>query len=355
MINIQQSFKFESEEIHMNNITTLGIDLAKNVFQLHGVDVQGTVVLKKRLKRFELSEFIANLPACLIGMEACGSSHYWARKFQSFGHTVKLMSPQFVKPYVKSNKSDEKDSEAICEAVTRPNMRFVQIKQPEQQDMQCLHRIRSQCIKNRTALANQIRGLLAEYGIIFSKQIQNIKKLLPDIITDQTNELGDYAKILFRELYEDFIKLDQRIKQYDQKIIALSKINKDCQRLEKIPGVGVLCATALVAAISDPTLFKNGRELSAWIGLVPRQSSSGNKQNLLGISKRGDQYLRSLFIHGARAVLFNTKNKENPRYKWLLALKERKGVNKAVVALANKNVRTAWALLAKKEDYKDVA
>ena len=285
-------------------------------------------------------------------MEACGGSHYWARKFQSFGHTVRLISPQFVKPYVKSNKNDEKDAEAICEAVTRPNMRFVQIKQPEQQDMQCLHRIRSQCIKNRTALANQIRGLLSEYGIVFSKQLQNINKKLPDIIADETNTISDYARRLFAELYEDFVMLNQRIKQYDQKIVVLSKTNENCQRIEKIPGVGVLSATAIVAAISDPTLFKNGRELSAWLGLVPRQSSSGGKQQLLDISKRGDKYLRCLLIHGARAVIYKAKYLENPIHKWIVNLKNSKGANKAAVALANKNARIIWALLAKQQAYK---
>lgn len=242
--------------------------------------------------------------------------------------------------------------EAICEAVARPNMRFVQIKQPEQQDMQCLHRIRSQCIKNRTALANQIRGLLSEYGIVFSKQLQNINKKLPDILADETNAISDYARSLFAELYEDFVMLNQRIKRYDQKIIALSKTNKNCQLIEKIPGVGVLCATAIVAAISDPTLFKNGRELSAWLGLVPRQSSSGGKQQLLGISKRGDKYLRCLLIHGARAVIYKAKDLENPTHKWIINLKNSKGANKAAVALANKNARIIWALLAKQQAYK---
>lgn len=334
------------------NITTLGIDLAKNIFQLHGVNIEGKVMLKKKISRLALAEFIAQLPKCLIGMEACASSHYWARKFQSFGHTVKLISPQFVKPYVKSNKNDEKDAEAICEAVTRPNMRFVQIKQPDQQDMQCLHRIRSQSIKNRTALANQIRGLLSEYGIVFSKQISNINKKLPDIIADETSIISNYARNLFAELYEDFIMLNQRIKRYDQKISALSKANANCQLIEKIPGVGILSATAIVAAISDPGLFKNGRELSAWLGLVPRQSSSGGKQHLLGISKRGDPYIRSLLVHGARTVIYKTKNLENPTYKWVMDLKNRKGINKAVVALANKNARTIWALLAKQQEYK---
>jgi transposase len=336
------------------NITTLGIDLAKNIFQLHGVDTEGKVILKKRLPRSELTEFIAQLPACLIGLEACGSSHYWARKFQSFGHTVKLMSPSFVKAYVKSNKNDKNDSEAICEAVSRPNMRFVQIKKQHQQDMQCLHRIRSQFIKNRTALVNQIRGLLAEYGITFSKEINNVKKSLPNIIDDKDNILSDYARELFKELNEDFFKLNNRIKIYDQKVVDLAKNNKDCKRLEKIPGIGVLCATALCASISDPHLFKNGRELAAWLGLVPRQASSGNKQRLLSISKRGDKYLRSLLIHGARAVIYRAKDLENPVHKWVINLKQRKGVNKAAVALANKNARVAWALLAKQADYKVV-
>ena len=337
------------------NVTTLGIDLAKNVFQVHGVDGQGKVVLRKRLSRLELGGFIAKLSPCLIGMEACGSSHYWARKFIAFGHQVKLMSPQFVKPYVKSNKNDANDSEAICEAVTRPNMRFVPIKQLEQQDMQSLHRIRSQLIANRTALANQIRGLLAEYGIIFSKEIQNVRKKLPEIIGEENGELSDFFRSLIAGLYNDFIALDKRIASCDKKITLLFNENEKCKRIAKIPGIGVIGATALISAISDPRIFKNGRELSAWIGLVPRQSSSGNRQTLLGISKRGDKYLRCLLIHGARAVLYKTAGKTDSLSCWITRLKERRGTNKACVALANKKSRVVWALLAKEEKYRHAA
>jgi transposase len=334
------------------DITTMGIDLAKNVFQLHGVDVQGKTVLKKRLSRTELSEFVAKLPSCLIGIEACASSHYWARKFTALGHEVKMISPQFVKPYVKASKNDANDAEAICEAVSRSNMRFVPIKQIEQQDMQCLHRVRSQLIQNRTALVNQIRGLLAEYGIVFSKQIQNFRKKLPEIIDSQDNGLSDFSRSLFSELYEDFKVLDKRILSCDQKLVALFKANEKYQRVADVPGIGVITATALVAAIGDSRLFKSGRELSAWLGLVPGQSSSGNKQRLLGITKRGDPYIRHLLIHGARAVMSRAKDKEDTRSRWLISLKERRGTNKASVALANKNVRIVWALLAKNEVYR---
>ncbi len=319
------------------------------------VDAQGKVTLKKRLSRSALPEFVAKLPPCLIGIEACGSSHYWARKFIAYGHSVKMMSPQFVKPYVKGNKTDQNDAEAICEAVTRPNMRFVPIKQIEQQDMQSLHRMRSQSMKNRTALANQIRGLLAEYGIIFSKQIQNIRNQLPTIIDDRENDLSDFSRALFSGLYNDFLVLDKRIKEYDRKIDMLFKSDERCKRIEKIPGIGVICATAIVSAIGDPSLFKSGRELSAWLWLVPRQCSNGNKQNLLGISKRGDCYLRSLLIHGARSVLYRMHDKENLRNQWAIRLKERRGTNKACVAIANKNARIIWALLAKNEDYRYAA
>jgi len=337
------------------DIVTLGIDLAKNIFQLHGVNSAGKVTLRKRLTRTELPEFIATLPVCLIGIEACGSSHYWARKLMSYGHTVKMMSPQFVKPYVKSNKSDRNDAEAICEAVTRPNMRFVPVKEIKQQDTQSLHRMRSQVIKNRTALCNQIRGLLAEYGIVISKQIQNVRSQLPTILDDKGNELSEFSRELFLDLYNDFVALDKRVSEYDKKLHALFEQSEACKRIEKIPGIGEVTATAIVSAISDAKLFKNGRELSAWLGLVPRQNSSGNKQKLLGISKRGDNYLRALLVHGARSVLYRMKDKENPKNRWALSLKERRGSNKACVAIANKNARVIWALLSRNEEYKYAA
>jgi transposase len=337
------------------NVTVLGLDLAKRVFQLHGVDKEGKTILRKRLSRGELAEFIAKLPPCLIGMEACGSAHYWGRKFQSFGHTVKLINPAFVKPYVKTHKNDYNDSEAICEAVNRPNMRFVPIKKIEQQDVLCLHRIREQLVKSRTALANQIRGLLSEYGVIFSKQIHNIRKLLPSLLEDKEVELSDFARTFFHELYEDFIILDKRIKSCEAKIEALFKAEKRYQRISEIPGIGVLTATALVASIGDPKMFKNGRAMSAWLGLVPRQASSGNKQVLMGITKRGDCYLRKLLVHGARSVILHANNKKDPRSRWILQLRERKGMNKTAVALANKNARVVWALLAHNKDYQQAA
>jgi transposase len=337
------------------NVTILAIDLAKRVFQLHGINTEGKAVLKKRLARSELVEFIAKLPPCLIGMEACGTAHYWGRKFKSLGHEVRLINPAFVKPYVKSNKNDYNDSEAICEAMTRPTMRFVPIKSIGQQDIQSLHRMREQLVCNRTALANQIRGLLSEYGVVFPKEIQNVRKKLPTTLDDIQNELSDFSRGLFKELYEDFVYLDKRIKTCDARIALIFKADKRCQRIGEIPGIGVISATALIAAIGDPKMFKNGRGLSAWIGLVPRQASSGGKNVLLGISKRGDRYLRKLLIHGARSVVLRVKDKEDKMSQWITQLKNRRGMNKTVVAVANKNARMVWALLAKDKDYQQAA
>ena len=337
------------------NIKFLGVDLAKRVFQLHGINAEGEVVLKKRLNQKGLIEFIAKMPTCFIGMEACSTSHYWARKFKVLGHEVKLINPAFVKPYVKSNKNDEKDSEAICEAMTRPSMRFVQIKSIEQQDLQALHRIREQLISNRTALANQIRGLLSEYGIVLPQEIQNVRKLLPTVLDDASNELTNFSRSLFQELYVDFSYLDNRIKSCDAKIAALFKSDERCQRIGDIPGVGNITATALISAIGDLNTFKNGRAFSAWIGLVPKQASSGQKQILKGISKRGNSYLRKLLIHDARSIVFRTKDKTDQRSLWIEQLKNRRGMNKAIVAVANKNARIIWALLAKNERYREAA
>ncbi|MCE3231569.1 MAG: transposase, partial [Alphaproteobacteria bacterium] len=321
---------------------------AKRVFQLHGVDSKGKVVLKKRLGRDALAKFIANLPPCLIGMEACSGSSYWARKFQSYGHEVKLMSPQYVKPYVKTNKTDANDSEAICEAVTRPNMRFVSIKSAEQQDIQSVHRYRQRVVEQRTALANQIRGLLAEYGIVIAQGIGNLRRKLPEVLEEENNELTSLSREIFTQLYEDLRSIDQKVKALDKRIEILCQQSKDCQRVAQIEGIGPLTATALVAAIGDVTVFKNGRHLAAWLGLVPRECSSGNKRMLLGISKRGDRYLRTLLIHGARSFISFAK-KRSP---WLEAMIKRCGKQKAYVALANKNARVVWALLAKQVDYK---
>lgn len=333
------------------NINVLGIDLAKNVFQLHGIDATGKTVLRKKLMRAKLAEFIMQLPPCLIGMEACSSSHYWARKFQQWGHEVRLMSPQFVKPYVKSNKNDPNDAEAICEAVTRPSMRFVAIKSIEQQDIQAIHRIRSGLVQRRTALANQIRGLLGEYGVIVPQGIKKLNKQLPFILEDAENGLTDLARELFADLYEQLKEINKQVKKYDVKLEQLSNHSEVCKRLTQIPGIGAISATAIAASVGDAKVFKNGRQMAAWLGLIPRQHSSGGKQILLGISKRGDTYLRTLLIHGARAVLSRVNKTEKTQNKWLSNLIERRGNNKACVALANKNARIIWALMAKGTDY----
>ena len=327
-------------------ITTVGIDLAKNVMQVHGVDAHGKAVLKKQLKRIQLAPFFANLPPCVIGMEACSSSHYWARKLQGYGHTVKLMAPQFVKPYVKTNKNDVADAEAICEAVSRPTMRFVPIKSGEQQAVLSLHRARQGFVKARTAQANQIRGLLSEYGIVLPQGISHLSKRLPQILEDAANDLPGVFRRLLVRLGEHFKELDRQVTELEAQIQLWHRESEASQRLAKIPGVGPITASALVASIGDAKAFVNGRQLAAWLGLGPRQHSSGGKPLLLGISKRGDTYLRTLLILGARAVLRVAERQSGYQASWLARLLERRNSNVAAVALANKNARTVWALLA---------
>ncbi len=333
-------------------IKTIGIDLAKSIFHLHGADGQGEVVTRKRLSRSKLAEFMAQLTPCLVAMEACGGSHYWARKFQAMGHDVRLISPQFVKPYVKSNKNDMADAEAICEAVQRPTMRFVPIKSIEQQDILSIHRAREQVVRRRTAQGNQIRGLLMEYGLVIPKGMRTLHVHLPDILADADNELTLMFRELLQGLWEELINLDNHIATYDQQIKTLSEQSAVCKRLMTIPGIGPMVATALVASVSDGKAFKNGREMAAWLGLVARQHSTGGKPRLLGISKRGDVYLRKLLIHGARAALRWADKKHDKRSMWVTALKERRGQNIAAVALANKIVRTAWVLITRDKEYR---
>lgn len=335
----------------MKNIKVLGIDLAKNVFQLHGTDAQGKCVLRKRLTREKLVEFVSNISPCLIGIEACGSGHYWGRIFKNAGHQVKMMSPQFVKPYVKSNKNDRNDAAGIAEAVTRPDMRFVPIKTQEQQDMLLTHRARELAVKQRTAQANQLRGLLMEYGIILAKGIRNLKTI-SQLLEDNQTKLTTQSKMIFERLYEQFKIYDQQVKHYDAEIEIAAHQDIRCREIMKIEGVGPLTASATVATIGDAKLFKNGREVAAWLGLVPQQHSSGNKTRLSGISKRGDRYIRTLLIHGARAALKCCDNKTNKRSVWLTNKKNRSGYNIAAVALANKNARIIWAMLATGECYR---
>jgi transposase len=333
-------------------IKVLGIDLAKQSFQVHGVNQIGQVVFRKTLNREKLLECVVQLKPCLIGMEACGGAHDFARKFQEYGHTVRLMAPQFVKPYVKSNKNDRADAEAICEAVQRPNMRFVPIKSVDQQDLQSLHRVRSMVIAHRTALINQIRGLLVEYGIIIPKGASHVRSHLPDILADTANGLTAEMRELLTGLSSELQHLDECVGEHDAKVKMIATHHPVCLVLLAIPGIGPLIATALVASVGDPSVFKSGREMAAWLGLVPRQHSTGGKDRLLGISKRGDVYLRTLLIHGARAAIRVADKKEDWRSHWMVDLMARRGENIAAVALANKNVRIAWALLTKGEEYR---
>ena len=326
-------------------VTTIGIDLAKAVFQIHGVDDRGKVVVRKQLKRTDMATYFANLEPCLIGMEACGSAHYWARKLESYGHTVKLMAPQFVKPYVKTNKNDMADAEAICEAVSRPNMRFVATKTVEQQAILSVHRARQGFVKARTAQGNQIRGLLSEFGIVIPQGIRSITKQVPEILEDGENGLPGTMRNLIERLTENLKEMDRQVKELEAQIQQWHREHEASRKLAEIPGLGPLTASAVVATVGDAREFKNGRQLAAWLGLVPKQNSSGGKQTLLGISKRGDTYLRTLMIHGARAVIrFAEKNAEPES--WMRKLMARRNKNVAAVALANKNARIVWALLA---------
>ncbi|HIJ83322.1 MAG TPA: IS110 family transposase [Magnetococcales bacterium] len=339
----------------MGNITVLGVDLAKSVFHLHGVDQQGKVVLKKRLDREKMLPFFANLPPCLIGLEACSSSHYWAREIRKLGHDVRLMNPIFVKPYVKNDKNDYNDAEGICEAVSRPSMRFVPIKTVTQQDIQALHRVRSQLIQERTALANQTRGLLGEYGIVIGRGIGHLRTRLPSILDDADNQLTEIGRGLFSEQYHRMVEFDDKIAAIDNRIETLFKNDRLCMKIEKIPGISKLTVTAILAAVGDGHEFRNGRQMAVWLGLVPRQNSTGGKTRLGGISKRGDSYLRTLLIHGARSVVYRAIKKDDPRSQWINSVRARRGENVACVALANKNARIIWAMMVNEQEYRIAA
>ena len=327
------------------NVTAVGIDLAKNVFQVHAVDARGKVVLRKQLRRAQVAGFFSNMPPCLIGMEACASAHHWGRTFERFGHTVRLMASQFVKPYVKTNKNDVADAEAICEAVGRQSMRFVPIKSVEQQAILSVHRVRQGFVKARTAQANQIRGLLGEFGLVIPQGICNVAKRVPELLEDASNELPVPFRHLIERLTQHLKELDRQVKEFEKEIIEWHRSSELSRKLEAIPGIGPLAASALVASIADAHSFDNGRQVSAWLGLVPRQSSTGGKPTLLGMSKRGDAYLRTLLIHGARSAILAAKNKVDNTQGWLTNLLKRRHPNIAAVALANKNVRTVWRCL----------
>ena len=309
-----------SREGEKMDITTLGIDLAKNLFQVHGVDGQGRTVVQRQLRRAQLLTFVVQLRPCLVAMEACGSAHYWAREIAKRGHQVRLMSPRFVRPYVKSNKNDARDAEAICEAVGRPSMRFVAVKSQAQQDMLALHRVRSLLIRERTALMNQMRGLLAEYGIVVAQGAAPLRRALSLLLEERDNGVSELLRELLGEMSERLRLMEERLKRYDLRIAEFARADERAGRLMAVAGVGPLTATALIAAVGNARQFRSGRELSAWLGLVPRQHSSGGRSVLLGISKRGDRYLRTLLIHGARATLRFAARKRDPRSRWISAI-----------------------------------
>jgi transposase len=337
----------------MMKLIRVGIDLAKNVFQVHGVDRDGQVVWRRRLTRKQWlpALMVQADPGCEIGMEACTGAHHWARELQSRGFTVRLIPPQFVKPYVKSNKNDANDAEAICEAMSRPNMRFVAVKSIAQQDLQATHRIRAELMRQRTAKANQIRGLVAEYGLVAPQTMRALRMAIPYWLEDAENGLTDYFRSLLNGLWSDLILLDDRLLELDREIERHANSNEVTRRLQQLRGVGPMVATALVATVGNAEQYPKGRQMAAALGLTPRQYSSGGKERLLGISKRGDAYLRMLLIHGARSVVWQAKHKEDRLSQWVTSIAQRRHPNVAAVALANKTARMAWALLRHGTDY----
>lgn len=333
------------------NIIRIGLDIAKHIFYLHGVDAHGKTTLRKKLQRHELLAFFGRLTPCLIAMEACSGSHYWARELRTLGHEVRLISPQFVVPYRKNQKNDYNDAEAICEAASRQHMRFVAVKSAEQQATLMVHRIREQCIADRTSKANQIRGHLHEFGVVLPQGVTKITALLPALLED--DHLPGLLKSLLRDLLEDIYQINKRIEALDQQIHEFVKSNDTAKRLMTIKGIGPITASALVATVGDAHLFKNSRQFAAWLGLVPKQFSSGGKTKLGGITKAGDGYLRKLLIQGARAVLFHCSTEEDHRSKWIMQLRMRKPDNVVATALAAKLARTAWAIMTSEATYQE--
>ena len=333
----------------MTQLTRMGIDVAKHVFQLHGVDERGHTVLRRRISRAQLRPFVAQLRPCLIGVEACGSAHYWARELKTLGHDVRLIAPQFVAPYRTKDKNDGNDAEAICEAVGRPHMRFVPVKDVGQQAVLTVHRARQLLVAERTALVNQSRGLLAEYGLIVPAGVGALRRALPALL--ETPELPVLAREVFADLADRLRALDERITHYDRRVETVARQTEPAQRLMQVPGVGPVTATAVVATVGDARTFKNGRQFAAWLGMGPRQHSSGGTRRLGRITKRGDVYLRTLLIHGARAVMRQVARRTDATSRWVMALTARRGFNKAVVALAAKQARVLWALLATGRPY----
>jgi len=339
----------------MNEVTTIGVDLAKNVFQVHGVDAAGGVVVRRQLRRGQVLPFFRKQRPCLVGLEACATSHHWGREIAALGHEVRLMPPRYVKPYVKRNKNDMADAEAICEAVTRPTMRFVAIKSPDQQSVLMLHRTRHLFVRQRTTLINALRAHLAEFGIVAGVGRNGLEKLL-QVIEDGDDEcVPPAARDCLLALRGQLVMVKQQIVEMDRRVLAWHRASEVSQRLDDIPGVGPLIATALVASVPDPHAFKSGRDLAAWIGLVPKQHSTGGKERLGHISKAGNRYLRMLLVAGALSVIRRAKQVGYTRHPWLTRLLQRRSTKIAAIALANKIARTAWAMMAHGTYYQEPA
>ncbi len=336
----------------MNEVITIGLDLAKNVFQVHGVDDAGNVVIRRQLRRSRVLPFFEKQPPCLVGIEACATAHHWGRAIGALGHEVKLMPPRYVKPYVKRSKNDAADAAAICEAVTRPTMRFVPVKGPEQQSVLMLHRTRELLVRQRTMVVNAIRAHMAEFGIVAPVGIPWVKELLAVIADGDDARLPPVARTCLEGLARQFMSLHEEIAIAERRIHAWHRSNEASRRLETIPGIGPIVASALAASITDPSVFKSGRELAAWIGLVPRQNSTGGKQRLGRISKQGDQYLRWLLVAGAMSVIRHARGKDPAKMPWLAGLMERRPLRVVAVALANKIARMAWVVLMRGETYR---
>ena len=336
----------------MNEITTIGLDLAKNVFHVVGCDRHGKVVKRKVLRRRQVRAYFANVPACVVGMEACASAHYWARELRELGHEVRLIPAQHVKAYVRGNKNDYNDARAIAEAARRPDMRFVRVKTIEQQDVQALYRMRAQRVRERTALCNQMRALMAEYGVVVAQGVGALRRRVPEVLEDAENGLSELFRSLLGRCYEQLCELDGHVEFYTRALHAHARRDEAAQQLQTVPGFGPVVASVYGAFIGDGGAFRRGRDVSAALGLVPKQHSSGGRTVLLGISKRGDRYVRCLLVHGARSVLRRAPHRTDRLSRWALAVQAKRGTHKATVALANKMARIGWAVVREHTTYR---
>lgn len=343
---------YMNEEETVTEITTIGLDLAKQVFHVVGFDRRGREVKKKALRRAAVLRFFAQTPRCVIGMEACASAHYWARQLEALGHEVRLVPPQHVKPYVQGNKNDYNDARAIVEAMNRPGRRFVGVKTVAQQDRQALLRLRRGCIDEQTALCNRLRGLLGEYGLVVAQGTAALRRAIPEVLEDADNGLSDGFRRLVAQEYQRWQELAVHIRDYDRELARQAHQDADCRRLQTIPGFGPVVASVFHGVVGRGEAYRRGRDVSATLGLVPRQHSTGGKPVLGGISKRGDAYLRSLLVHGARAVVIRAKHKDDALSQWINRVRATRGFNKAVVALANKLARIGWAVLHNQSEYR---